>query len=511
MEDREILALLPALRAEVSGGRREGNVIDIDALRLLLESHTAFGKYVQPKPHTEQADYGRRREILNHATAKGEQPRPASHLLLREVELTFPTDVIPPILEMIDLPGLGSQGVIDSLLTLNFLRELDGALVFLRAGQIGDQNAEQILSKLKPIFEGKWSGRIWVIITQFDALAGTHFTGERTWFDIVTRFLERHHIAPANLTVVSNEVHKLLVSTTVPQEREQAARIKLGRPANDPVFARYPAFQAAIAEVYRDGGIARLRELLTSRLAEAVGAEIREAAAERVRETERRLRRLGELEERRQRQSQQDLLQAQKCRRTVNELLDELTGRPALVEEPGRKLAAVLQTTFLESLPVAPERLYERTINQLRQDFPTTAAYLDRQFRDLLDTTVIDPMYDHVEEKLKGLPEVSVADAKSPHEAWRNYADADRKDQAWRNRFPRFGDDRLFPQLTATGADRRGFHGNDYRDVMEEKIRQVAGQAVHAVRVRLKHRLQLIEQDLAALIRQPSGERGNGE
>lgn len=501
MEDREILALLPALRAEVHAGRREGNVTDVDALRLLLESHAAYGRYVQMQAHVEHEDYSHRRDVLNHAIAKGEQPRPTAHLLLREVELTSLTEAIPPCLEMIDLPGLGSQGVIDSHLTLDFLRELDGALIFLRADQIGDQNIEQILSKLKPIFEGRWSRRIWVIATRFDALTGTHFTGERTWFDIIASFLDRHHIPVQNLTIVSNEVHKLVTKAVSPEERELRAGIKLGRPVNDPVFARYPAFQSLIAEVYRDGGIARLRELLTSHLADAVGAEIREAAAEKIRETERQLHRSENREQLRQSQSQQALLQAQKCRRTVNELLDELAARSPLVEEPGRKLVAVLQTTLLDSLPVAPERLYERPIEQLREDFPTTVAYLDRQFRDLLDTTVIDPMYDYVEQKLKGLPAVAVADAETAHEAWQNYTDDDRKDQAWRNRFPRFGDDRLFPQLTATDSDRRGFHGNDYRDVMEEKIRQVAGQAVHAVRVRLKYRLRLIEQDLAALIR----------
>jgi hypothetical protein len=501
MEDEEILETLPALRAAVHAGQRDGLVKDIEALRLFLDSYRKFRSYVTDPATVEEVPYDDREKYLNHPDTTKVVVQAAPSFLLREAEICFQTEAIPANLEMFDLPGLGSQGTIDSLLTHDFLRELDGAMIFLRADQLSDQNAEQILIKLKPIFDGRWSGRVWINVAKFDGLTDDHLPempGKRTWFDAINEFLNRHQIPTSNLNVVSNEVYKAVRSAREASEREQAARYTLKRPRTAAVYGRFPAFKACIADLYDDGGITRLRELVTDRLAGAVGGEIRAAAEERLRVIERALNRAAEYEERRSRQSDAELKKAVQCRRTVYELLSEMNCRPAYLEAPAVKLGDRLRESFLESLP--PEVLNDMPFDELEKEFPATTSILDRRLGNLLYAEVIDPLYDEVARRLRDLPAVPVAEALSTQEAWQNFADEDRNDAAWKARLPTFRDPQLFALLKGAAGGRGGFDGRAYRAVVEDKIRQVANQTVHAVRVRMKFRLGLLKRDLLALI-----------
>jgi len=213
--------------------------------------------------------------------------------------------------------------------------------------------------------------------------------------------------------------------------------------------------------------------------------------------------RMEQLEQRRQKMGAQEFAHAQTCRTEVYRHLIELTRRPVAFESATAKLAEGLVQVLEKSTPM--DILRELPLPGLADDFATTSNALEKQFKVLLEVEVLHSMYGLVAERLKVLPEVAAAKQPTVFKAWEHFQDDDLAETAsWRQRLPTFRDDVLFVRLTRPGVDAYGFGAAEYRALVEEKIRQVSEQTAHLVRCQVRSRLQTIEQELAALIRQPA-------
>ena len=88
----------------------------------LIEAHGAHSSCLGSQPRS--GEYDRRSEYVKHSNKVSE------FALLRQVVIEYPTNAVDPKLELIDLPGLGTAGRVDDLLTTQILVELDGAFIF---------------------------------------------------------------------------------------------------------------------------------------------------------------------------------------------------------------------------------------------------------------------------------------------------------------------------------------------------------------------------------------------
>ena len=84
-------------------------------LERLIEAHGAHSSRLGSQPRS--GEYDRRSEYVKHSNKVSE------FALLRQVVIEYPTNAVDPKLELIDLPGLGTAGRVDDLLTTQILVE----------------------------------------------------------------------------------------------------------------------------------------------------------------------------------------------------------------------------------------------------------------------------------------------------------------------------------------------------------------------------------------------------
>ena len=134
------------------------------------------------------APFDKRADYINHGPDSAGIP--SENLLLFAAEIGTPNQNIPPQLEAIDCPGLGSKHTIDTVMTKEFLPHLDGALIFLRADQLRSKDVVEILEVLKTNF-GRLEGRVWIVVNKFDVLTKEPLYGDangQTVFDLIRLF-----------------------------------------------------------------------------------------------------------------------------------------------------------------------------------------------------------------------------------------------------------------------------------------------------------------------------------
>jgi serine/threonine protein kinase len=274
-------------------------------VRSLLLSHARYGRDLVREPALEQAvSYADRYAYLGHHAPEG----PSPSFLLRDAVIRVRTRMPFPDLELVDLPGLGGTAA-HAALSQSVLADLDAALVFGAAETFATAALDQLLDLLRRSFEGDVGRRVWVVITKFDSVGqlfrGT--PGEKTGFDYLTDFLERHRIPPDRLCLVSNRLNQFQRETTretgVTALPADAALAVLGLSGNDLVLEQLEAraeLRPAYEELLQDGGIDRLRQVL-SLLPRQAERGLRTWAAERLAEMGDRLTRLerGAMEEER--------------------------------------------------------------------------------------------------------------------------------------------------------------------------------------------------------------------
>lgn len=522
--DNELLTELQDRRAKHARGQDESKALpdDLNALEDLLLAYARYGAtYVkEPAYSDERQSYDLREQFLNHRR-KGDNPRVeiTPNLLLDEVEIGFYAEPIPPQaeafpsqLELIDLPGLGSSSLVDSILTTNFLGELDGALIFLRADQLSDPDVDRIIKQLGRLHEGKLAGRVWIVLTKCDVLTGNLYEGERTIVESLQAFLKKHHFEKdaRKVSLVSNPVYEIIDPVLKQAPLQRALDLmKLTRPLDDPIpacFNKVPALYKAFKELLANGGIVALRELLTKELAESVAKELREEAAAKLERLDTKLR-----YEVKRRHDADNLDKTQKhaasrCHEMIQKLRTRLESRRDLFEPLAQELAKQLREKFQTDNLMTAEDLDNLGIEKLALKFETVhAERLEEHLQEFAERQVLEPLYDAIARDLEGLPAVRVLNFDRGQAAWQDFRDKDLMvNRSWLQALPTFRSSELFREI----KDRRNTNpltGQEYLEIMDEKMTVTAQQTVHVFRVRLKQRLVELEDDYARLIRHRNG------
>jgi Mor family transcriptional regulator len=483
---------------------------DIPYLRDFLRAYDAHGeRFVSKTGQAREVDapFERRADYINHAPDSAGTP--TENVLLFAAEIGTPNQNIPPQLEAIDCPGLGSKRTVDTVMTKEFLPHLDGALIFLRADQLRSKDVVEILEVLKTNF-GKLEGRVWIVVNKFDVLTKEPLYGDangQTVFDLIRQFNLDYGIPAEQIVFTSKRIHELPKDTSGKVSPERAAE-RLGVPAADPIPPRCRmdrVLAAAFQHLLDDGGIEHLRRLILETVSDSVSGQISAAAKREMVSLRDELIHKVETEQRRVKGGRQQLQDAILCHDTVQELLLELATRTEFF----RPLADHLQQKLLEKL--LPNEQRQRVIEHmpvfdLAKQFQLHAKLMDEELDDLMNADVIDRLYGEVGEKLYGLPQVPILRAAGPHDAWQDLRKKDRDNKSWRGAgFPTFRSEELFAGLANTEVF-SGFDGEAYLTLMKEKIRVAVQQVMHAVRVQMRRRLKSLERELSLLIYKPENQ-----
>ena len=500
----ELLALARKAQTE-NRGRPE----EVRALINLLEAHQAYAARLGTVD--ESYSYEDRAKVMLHAGAgAGVSFIP----LLRQVVVHFPfqEDYVDPRLELIDLPGLGVSNRADERLTESFLDELNGAFVFLRARGVNDEQAAKFIDRLQTQFP-KLGGRAWVIVSGFDSLDAPlmgEATGSRSVFDYLAEYLEDRGVGQRNVILVGNHLYQAWLHEA--GQRPEIARgpahitaaiidrwagaknlvINLPRgPEKEPVvpknFQKHPVLAGLFKDsVLVDGGIGRLREIITRDVFNAVVREVQgqvdagleAAAAEMAAELAGALARSG--------MDPNDLAEATQWRAQLLGLARRKLHRdPKFYQDEARKLNhdldEYIDLAVIEDLTIKdPDR---PDVNMLDLMHQIHCRNLRIKALDLAPG-LIASMYQRVDAEVAGIQLKPLPSAprelSDPKSAWTARTGADRRDSAWYlPPFDSFHDELVFVRnLDEAPAS---YPKDDYKRLMKHKNQAVVREFIRLV------------------------------
>jgi hypothetical protein len=492
--------MIPARRKEIDEGKVQGKDNDLNMLQRLLESrHLHGGKLQKPALEVANLPYEQRTEYINH----GPEKEPArDNLLLDYVEIGFRTDRLPKELEMIDLPGLG-QTDRDTALTQRFLGELDCALIFYLASSVGHGTGEELFSLLRLVFEGRQNlaGRVWLVLTYMDSLTAPQWYGSEqerlktTLLHSLKETLSQHGLDPNQVIFLSKKVYDAFKETggrVNPDEARRMCGLRAGEAA-PPALRELPEFRPAFDDLLKDGGIGRLYDVIAHKLPPDIREQTRRWCAGKLARVSAdlancvtSLRRQVESDGRWMQDVSTGLLR-------LVEVIGQTAQRQPEFEAEAGALNGLLQELFAKTMFSDNPTTDAVGVDTLKTLFPIHAKALQARF-DVEGDKLVGRLYGLLKQHFSGLPAVEVLQHPDLASAWAAFAAADQRDPSWREacQFPSFHSDQLFAGLDIERYS-TPLNGRTYREMMREKIRLSSQQAVHAVRVRLRLRLDELQ------------------
>jgi len=441
--------------------------------------------------------FGDRAKYTTHTPGAAEDQT----LLIKEARLHLDLPTLPDDLEICDLPGLGSERTVDDVVTFDYLPQLTGALLFVNASMnMRDVSLTDAINRFSRVFENEVGARAWVVFTRVDGLTNSHFrTGVENFFTVVRGLLTDNRIPLSQVCFVSNTIHEGLLSEPAGERAAYAAKQMKQSPDKPVPETCPPELRPAWEALLADGGIARLRKLITDDVGASLSAEIRATAVRDLEKVRRELDKRVAAE--RARQAGGSLLHEKvgTCRAAVMSLEQTLT------DEPGA--FGMLQTA--EEFRARLRRLLDndetrRVLAGLRpeklpNEFRIHAKLLAKTFQAEVLAKVLDPAYEQVGQRLDGLPRVPLGDAGDCRGAWQAMHDEDNTPaaDAWAN-LPKFENDEVAQWLTSAAAG-GGVTGAVYLDLMCLKINSTVHATMHTLRGRLRARLGEMADDLERL------------
>lgn len=498
--EEELLRQVHELRPTVAGagdGQRAVRPEDIDYLKAFLTARRLHRDLVRDgEPRTEEIAFEVRSNYINHTYQGGTEN--LAGLLLQEVRLTVPNENLPQQLELCDLPGVGVSRSVDTIVTRDFVKsELDGALIFINVATSLDTAEVKDLVRLLAAYCGNdLSGRVWLVANRCDSLTEPHYRparGQISIFEALLGFLEESKLKPDHVCFTSNTLFEYAQTTGGALPKEEAARyMRLGE---RPFPETLPdSLKTAWSELLRDGGVDHLRKLVTTTVAESVAAEIRASARKEIASLAKDVAHLAKTAT--ASVAPTTRRNAVLCHNAILRLRDGLARQPGDFPALAR-VRDDLRTALAEQL--CPDDRHAATIKSmtaanLTKRFVVDALTLDELLDQLLTTRAVDLVYQELADQLSGVNNVPVGAYGGVLEAWDEYRREDRSDPgAWFIRPPAFSREGPFEPGHA-------FTGDDYLDLMGEKVRTVVARTVHGLRTQLRARLGKLEDLLDPLL-----------
>ena len=499
-DDAKLLAQLaqPALFAD-AGADRPRLKDDLVFLKQFLDARRAHGRLLTDPPRAEAGlPYAERYAVTVHARAGDGAGK---ELLLREARFHLDNPNLPAELELCDLPGLDSKRSIDDIVTAEYLPDLDGTFLFVNvAMNLNASGMRRALGMVARAFAGSMAGRAWVIFTKMDSLTEHHFRagGEDNVFGIIDRLLAELGIPPAQVCFCSNEVYKATHKLPAADRAPRAADMLKQPPAAPVPAVCPPALRPAWEALLSDGGIGRVRGLMTGGVAAALAGEIRRDAARLLDQFDDEFESVVSAEKARAAGGSDLLEKVATCRYVVMELADRLGRRPdqypALAAQHDA-LRAALGAVFDDDKTIRV--VTGLATPELVGEFRGHARLLTQTLQARLAGGLIDAVYKAVAADLDGLPAVPLGrHGASCADAWAQFTRADRGG-AWLAAGPAFDSAEVVRLLTDAGPD--GLDGAAYLDLMRAKVVTAVHQALHAVAAQVRGRLREIQADLRRL------------
>ncbi len=480
---------------------------DREYLKLFLESAakcraaylTAEGRTDAGLPYEDRVRY------TTHAAGSA-----ADHtLLIKEARLHLDLPTVPEDLEICDLPGLGSERSVDDIVTFDYLPQLNGALLFVNATMnLKDISLIGAIKRFRRVFEGEIAGRAWLVFTKMDGLSANHFpaAGEN-FFTVARSLLAEVGVPLGQVCFVGNELSAELFHRP-PGARAAHAAERLRQTADKPVPESCPPeLRAAWEALLADGGIGRLRRLVTDDVAVSLAAEIRATAERDLERVRKELVKRVAAEKAKMAGGLQLYEKVKTCRAAVGSL------RQVLTKEPGAfgmlQTAAELRARLTLLLDTEDNRNLLAGIaqEQLADEFRGDAQLLEKAFQAEVMGRVLEPAYEQVGQRLDSLPRVPLGTAGTCRDAWQAMREEDGvlTAEAWSG-LPRFESAEVAHWLgdaTARGAGGQrvdsNLDGAIYFELMCQKIHAAVQATMHALRGRLRARLDQLADDLKQL------------
>jgi hypothetical protein len=336
LTENELIEECAKIRARHGRGEHtlapNATINDVIALESLLLSKRQYPNLVNPGKDrlTRPANYEDRDRYLNHPlhpmgnnNATLPEPNETENHLLWEIEIHFANNVVPPTIEMLDLPGLGTRKYHDTCVTLDIIENtgpdcLDAALIFIRSNQLSNENVIFILETLQRTWQKQFRGRVWVIFTQFDALTEYHFNQtNNNFFSEVNNLGETFNIPNDCIFFISNIIYNHIQSELAKnnnftdEQKKEVARLatQTGYSLNSDFYTNilrnYPQFQESTNQLYLNGGIDHLRSAIVERLSGMIGTELADDAQNMANSLKRDIEYRIEVVNRRQNQNNQ--------------------------------------------------------------------------------------------------------------------------------------------------------------------------------------------------------------
>lgn len=294
-ENSQLLTKLRELpvAADKAGQLRRKNFED------LLTIYNDLGeKYIQSDPFDEPGDFEKHNtHYINHP----EDPNQAAdqYVLLREVEIGYPTKHININLHLLDLPGLGTINAEDDSLTQSYLRDsdeaLDGAIIVTKADEPNPREVTMLLKSLKTLFRGSLNNRAWLVVNKWKGTGTKHIYGDEhsptTVFDTINTGY-RDILPETQLLFTENEYYQTeFKAQDKPQENGQKNVLKRpddntvcsifslkkderGKIIFPAVFEQYKQQQQLFNTMLDSGGVPELRHAIEQTIVTAVRGQV---------------------------------------------------------------------------------------------------------------------------------------------------------------------------------------------------------------------------------------------
>ena len=256
----------------------------------LIKAAIKYPECIKEKadPEPGSFEFKKRKEYVTHP----DDPRQVSkYALLREMRVSYKTNRVAETLEIIDLPGLGTERRTDDKLTEAFLKELAGAFLFTEQQLFTGGPAADLTASFRREYGNTIHGRLWQVVTKCDNFKPSDLDDPReSKLTTIKNKMTSAGFSLDKLVLVSNYVYESLESQAKNGEaRNPASAWKAKsvyvRPFSDSGVLIYPnaienipEFKDAYTSLAEGGGIERISRLMTERVEAAVRKETQEDA-----------------------------------------------------------------------------------------------------------------------------------------------------------------------------------------------------------------------------------------